>query len=255
MRKVHLAISVASAFALASLSACGVFTNPQTTPGGPNIPPSADQGIVITLKHFDPYAQKQVDMRLVGGDGTVLMVSRRAKLGSGDYRLELLSVPQKPDSHVDVLVDMDGDGVFEPESEPAWSALVGSTHSVTIDGAQSPNGAVDPAKPGGDFVIHFTGFAALEGRLLRLALINPARQTTGLYTGTVQGDEFAVHIPQVVVETEPYTIAIFADANGNGHYDTPPADAAWFAYGTGDATGLNLVFPYSENFDDVDFEQ
>lgn len=253
--RVRLTISIAVALAPLALASCGVFSNPQTTPGGPNIPPSADEGIVITLRHFDPYAQKQVDMRLVGGDGTVLMVSRRAKLGSGDYRLELLSVPHKPDSRVDVLVDMDGDGVFEPESEPAWSAPVGSTNSVTFDGSQTPNGAVQPDKPGGDFVIHFTGFAGLQGQLLRLALINPARQTTALYTGTVQGDEFSVRIPQVVVETEPYTIDIFADANGNGHYDTPPTDAAWFAYATGDASGINLVFPYNEDFEDVDFEQ
>jgi hypothetical protein len=86
-------------------------------------------------------------------------------------------------------------------------------------------------------------------------MINPAGQITGLYTGTVRGDEFDIVLPQVVVDTQPYTFAIFADANGNGHYDAPPADAAWYAYATGGAAGIDYVFAYNDDFEDVDFER
>ena len=82
---------------------------------------------------------------------------------------------------------------------------------------------------------------------------NPAGQITGLYTGAVHGDSFDVELPQVVVFSQPYTIAIFADANGNGRYDAPPMDAAWYAYATGDEAGITYVFAYNEDFDDVGF--
>jgi hypothetical protein len=101
----------------------------------------------------------------------------------------------------------------------------------------------------------FTGFGNLDGQLIRLAMLNPAGQITGLYTGTVHGDAFDVVLPQVVVPTQPYTFAIFADANGNGHYDAPPVDAAWYAYATGEANGITYVFAYNEYFEDVDFER
>jgi len=252
MRKVLIAIALAGA-----LTACGIVDNPQSSAGDPNIPPSTDTGIVVTLKDFTPYAGKQVDMRLVGGDGTVLGVYRTEHLtldSFNDYRLEILSVPKKPDSYVDILVDQDGDGSVDPASEPAWTKPL-TNNAVTFSGADEPSGAPEPEQPGGDLTMSFTGFGALDGKLLRLAMINPAGQITGLYTGTVRDDNFDVVLPQIVVNTEPYTFAIFADTNGNGHYDTPPTDAAWYAYATGDVSGITYVFAYNENFEDVDFER
>jgi hypothetical protein len=250
MRKVLAILALACA-----VVACGVVDDPETTPNPPNIPPSAENGLAINLHDFTPYAGEQVDIRVVGGDGTVLGVYRTQRLtldGGGDYRLELASVPRKPESSVDLLVDTDGDGRFEPETEPAWSKPL-VNNSVAFFGDDLPSGAPDPELPGGDFTMSFTGFGALEGELLRLALINPAGQITGLFTGQVQGDEFAVELPEVVVDTQPYTVAIYADASGNGRYDAPPQDAAWFAYATGSATGIDYVFAYNEDFEDVGF--
>jgi hypothetical protein len=250
MRKVLIIVAL-----MGMLTACGVIDNPGSNPDPPNIPPSTDSGIVVSLENFTPYAGQQVDMRLVGGDGTVLGVYRTTSLAldeDGDYRLEILSVPKKPGSYVDILVDADGDGTYESD-EPAWSKPL-SNGAVTFLGSTEPNGAPEPGEPGGDFTMSFTGFGALEGELLRLALMNPAGQITGIYTGTVVGDEFDVLLPEVVVNTQPYTIILFADANGNGRYDTPPADAAWYAYATGDASGINYVFAYNEDFEDIDFE-
>src|SRR5687768_3742211 len=106
MRKVFASVALGAA-----LTSCGVFTNPQTTPAPPSIPASSEHGLLIIMQDFDAYAGRAVDMRYVGGDGTVLMVARRERLDSGDYRLELASVPKKPDSYVDILIDLDGDGV------------------------------------------------------------------------------------------------------------------------------------------------
>src|SRR4051812_27143250 len=103
MRKVLISFALACA-----LTSCGVFDNPQTTPAPPVLPPSTDTGILIDLRDFTPYAGKQVDLRFVGGDGTVLGVYRSESLkldAGGDYRLEILSVPHKPEGYVDVLVD------------------------------------------------------------------------------------------------------------------------------------------------------
>lgn len=254
MRKVLIFLVLAMTGALTS---CGVVDNPQGGINPPNTPPpSTETGIVVSLKDFTPYAGKQVDMRLVGGDGTVLGVYRTERLRLDqydDYRLEILSVPKKPESYVDLLVDMDGDGQYEA-GEPAWSKPL-SNGAATFLGGDEPAGAPDPEKPGGDFTMSFTGFAALDGVLMRLAMINPAGQITGLYTGTVRGDEFDIVLPDVVVNTQPYTFAIFADANDNGRYDAPPTDAAWYAYSTGSAEGINYVFAYNEDFEDVDFER
>jgi hypothetical protein len=245
---------VLTTLALCALTSCGVFDNPQTTPGGPVIPPASEEGVLIILRNFTPYLGKQVDFRLVGGDGTVLTVARTARLSDPNYRLELGAVPQKPDSYVDVLVDADGDGVHS-DDEPAWSAPLNDVGSVLFDGSSAPTGAPVPAQPGGEFIMHFTGFGHLDGELLRLALLNPASQITGLYTGTVRGDEFTIELPQVVVDTQPYTIAFFVDANGDGGYDAPPVDAAWLEFATGDPAGISLDFDYHEDFQDVDFER
>jgi hypothetical protein len=251
MRKVLIIWALAGA-----LTSCGVIDNPDSSVDPPNIPPSSTTGILVTLKDFAPYAGQQVDMRLVGGDGTVLGLYRIASLALDefdDYRLEILSVPKKPESRLDLLIDDDGDGVYEA-GEPAWSKPL-TNGAATFLGSATPGTAPEPEQPGGDFTMSFTGFADLDGELLRLALLNPAGQITGLYTGTVAGDEFDVVLPEMVVNTQPYTIIIFADANGNGRYDAPPADAAWYAYATGDANGITYVFPYNEDFEDVDFEQ
>ncbi len=163
---------------LGAIASCGALSNPQTPPP-PAIPPSSPDGLLVILTDFDAHVGEQLDMRLVGGDGTVLSVIRLAPLHEADYRIELVRVPKKPNMRVDLLFDNDGDGVHEPESESAWSHPVNSVGSVAFVGTTPETGALDPAQPGGDFQLHFTGFAALEGEVLRLALLNPANQITG----------------------------------------------------------------------------
>jgi len=249
MRKVPVLLILTIA-----LASCGVFDNHQETPD-PFVPPAAETGLLVDLRSFTPYAGKQVDLRLVGGDGTVLGLYRVEKLtldAEGDYRLNILSVPAKPNSDVDVMVDSDGDGVYG-DGEPGWSKPLNATRSVQFFGNAGQTAIPVPSEPGGDVTIFFNDFGALDGKLLRLAMINPANQITGLYTGTVHGDSFDVSLPGIAVNTEPYTFAIFADASGNGKYDAPPTDAAWYIYATGSADGISYVFPYNEDFEDVGF--
>jgi hypothetical protein len=247
------------AFALSALSGCGVFSNPgedgpATTP--PALPPSTETGIAVTLRDFEQYVGEQVDMRVVGGDGVVTTVVRLEQLASADYRLELSDVPQKPNSFVDVIVDLNGNGEYDgPELDAIWRQDLPESRSVLFLGAEPSESVPEPAKPGGEFALNLSGFGNLKGQLFRLALINPAGQLTGLFTGTVTDDEFTVHLPQIVVNTQPYRISFFADASDNGKYDAPPNDAAWQLFATGEEDGIDLNFEYNEDFEDIDFER
>jgi hypothetical protein len=106
-----------------------------------------------------------------------------------------------------------------------------------------------------DFTLNFTGMVPHVGQLLEVRVINASN---GLTVGTqrvtaVPGPAFSVAIPGIVENGQSYQVDFFADLNGNGVYNAPPADHAWRLTGTAGAAGLTLDFAHNAVFTDVQF--
>jgi hypothetical protein len=106
-----------------------------------------------------------------------------------------------------------------------------------------------------DFTLNFTGMVPHVGQLLEVRVINAS---SGLTVGSqrvaaVPSPAFSVSIPGIVENGQAYRVDFFADLNGNGVYNAPPADHAWRLTGTAGATGLTLDFAHNAVFTDVQF--
>lgn len=254
MTRSNIAPALASLLLL--VSGCHIFTNQDSSVVTPPVvlPPTTEHGVLIALSGFEPYLGYQADMRIVGGDGVVVTHVRIAQLTEPSYRLELGSIPRKPDSRVDVIIDANGDGEYTPGVDWTWQEPISAQNVAAIRADQRSTDIVEPTSELGDFELRLSGFGALEGSLIRVALQNFVHQITGLYTGEVDGDELVIRLPRIVVDMQPYNIALYVDANDNGRYDTPPLDAAWHLSTRGEPDGISFDFAYSTDFEDIDFE-
>jgi hypothetical protein len=106
-----------------------------------------------------------------------------------------------------------------------------------------------------DFTLNFTGMVPHVGQLLEVRVINTSNgQTVGSQQlAAVPGPAFSVAIPGILESGQSYQVDFFADLNGNGVYNAPPADHAWRLTGTAGAAGLTLDFAHNAVFTDIQF--
>ncbi len=87
---------------------------------------------------------------------------------------------------------------------------------------------------------------------LRVVEIDTGREIARYAISEIEGASFDFEVPDLVIGAS-YRIDFYADANGNGLYDAPPADHAWrveFPDVQGDAT---LTFIHNVDFSDIEW--
>ena len=103
--------------------------------------------------------------------------------------------------------------------------------------------------------LNCTGFSPHVGQAIHIRVLDTAGNVeVGRKTIPVlQNESFTAEL-WVLLEGHSYVVDLFADLNGNGRYDAPPADHAWLLQAeniTGD-TQVDLVHNF--NFTDIQWE-
>ena len=74
--------------------------------------------------------------------------------------------------------------------------------------------------------VHFTGMTPHVGQDFHLAVIDTSNWMEVARVDTVASEDFMIMVPGLETGMS-YYVDFWADFNGNGMYDAPPADHAW----------------------------
>lgn len=124
------------------------------------------------------------------------------------------------------------------------------TDNAPDAGGDTP--AADTDDHGQKFALTLTGtaFGPHEGQVVTVGLLEAADNTArATRTATVAGGTFTVSFADLLEAGIAYTVKYYADLNGNGQCDAPPADHAWSVdvpAVTGDVT---IPVTHNTNFD------
>ena len=185
-------------------------------------------------------------------DDTGEDVARLSRVVETVFSVDVPGIEAGQSYTVDFFADHNGNGFYDaPPADHAWRLETGSaTGDVVLDFVHNTNFTDVDWKH--RLKVRFAGMTPHVGQMLTLYVREAA---TGSYLDTVVVD--AIGDPDFDVESyaiEPggsYFVDFYADHNGNGVYDAPPADHAW-RLETGETMGdAELDFTHSTNFTDI----
>ncbi len=154
---------------------------------------------------------------------------------------------------VDFYADLNGNGIYDaPPMDHAWREMV-----ADVDGneslAFSHNTNFIDIKWKQLLTFDFTGMNPHLGQKLEIRVRekNRAAKEVGRFgMPAIMLPAFTVELP--FLETgKSYMVDFYADFNGNGVYDAPPADHAWREMVNDVAGNENLTFSHNTNFTDI----
>jgi plastocyanin len=131
-------------------------------------------------------------------------------------------------------------GVYNYHCDP--HATMGMTGKITVQ----------PDPDNLSLTVAFTGMTPHAGQTFWLALLDAATGEELVRTRTEARVTFDVKI-QGLKQGESYTVDFYADHNGNGRYDAPPADHAWRLEAPDLAGDTQLNFTHNTNFTDIEW--
>lgn len=185
--------------------------------------------ISVQFSDMNPHIGQLFEARLI--DKSTLMEMERTaidEITGADFNIEFSNVEEGKSYWVDFYADHNDNGYYDgiptdhawrlTANEVAGTAELIFTHNTNFNEIQFKH----------MYTLEFEGMTPHVGQLLEVRLVN---QGTGLEAGRVTMDaipsaEFDIFLP-FLVSGENYLVDFYADLNGNGVYDAPPADHAW----------------------------
>lgn len=103
------------------------------------------------------------------------------------------------------------------------------------------------------FSIHFSSMGPHVGQVLWLSVTDNQTGEEVARTSVVVEESFTLEV-QGLEPGRDYTVDFYADFNGNGYYDVPPADHAWRLAVEDASANESLEFVHNTDFTDVEWE-
>jgi hypothetical protein len=212
--------------------------------------PSSSE-ITLSLTGMTPHVGQEIYVALVDAS-TGEVVDRESEIVQESFSVQLSGVVSGRTYRVDFYSDHNGNGYYdEPPTDHAWRIEV-------------------PAVTGGEVLnfVHNTDFTDIRWKhrlRVRFEGMTPhVGQMLTLYVRDLSSGEYLDTVVLPAIEDEKfdveshvlevsgtYQVDFYADHNGNGSYDAPPADHAW-RLETGAAMGdVDLVFTHNTEFTDI----
>ena len=182
-------------------------------------------------------------------------------LATADFMLDLPGVLQVGRSYyIDFYADFNKNGIYDaPPADHAWRLMVsGVNDKQTWDFTHNTSftDIMYPANPGPfDLVVNFTGMIPHLGQMFSLRVVD---SLTGMSVGdtmisALDTADFTIELEDVLMTSSSYYVDFYADFNGNGMYDAPPADHAWRLMASMVSGIARLSFTHNTTFTDVMF--
>jgi hypothetical protein len=103
------------------------------------------------------------------------------------------------------------------------------------------------------YTLNFVDLTPHVGQLLEMRVVrNDNSEEVNRTSVIVPGAEFSLRIPQIEMNHD-YNVEFYADHNGNGLYDSPPADHAWRISFNSNTGNFVQNFSHNANFVDINW--
>ncbi len=210
-----------------------------------------DHRVVVNLSGMTPHVGQEIYFALIDAV-TGEVIDRESKIVSETFTVELKKTMSDRSYRVDFFSDHNSNGYYDvPPEDHAWRLEFESTAGDdTLDFVHN-TGFTDVMWKH-RLRVRFTGMTPHVGQMLTLYIRD---LSTGTYldtvvVGAIENADFDVE-SYVVEPGTSYLVDFYADHNGNGSYDAPPADHAW-RLESGVAMGdVDLEFSHNTNFTDI----
>lgn len=211
--------------------------------------------VTVAMTDMNPHVGQLLELRVIDKDSGKEIGRTRRTVDVAAIDVSVPGLQAGGNYQVDFYADLNGNGTYNAP---------GADHAWRLDWEGHPGGdALLPFAHNTSFVdvdweylftLHFTDMNPHLGQLLALRLVNSGTgQEVGSFSmPAIMFPEFYVEVPGIRLD-ENYDADFYADLNGNGAYDAPPADHAWrlnFDDETGD---VELEFAHNTNFTDIEF--
>ena len=211
--------------------------------------------LTLDLTGFSPHVGGLFELRVVDwSDGKEVGRTRVESVATADFSVSLPGLAIGGSYNVDFYADLSGNGLYDsPGTDHAWRMTVANVlGDTTLTFAHSVTNFVDI---GWNYLLtlDLTGFSPHVGGLFELRVVDRA---TSLEIGRSRVEsiplaDFSVSVPGLMLQGS-YDIDFYADLNGNGLYDDPPADHAWQMRLDDPMGDTTLTFAHSvTNFKDI----
>jgi len=176
-----------------------------------------------------------------------------------DFNVVFDSVPGGDDYNFDFYADLNQNGVYDvPPTDHAWRFELPDFNSdTTINFAHNTDftDIFAPDTTGGDTYMLTISFIDMDPHIDQDLLLYLRDPDTGDFIDSVKVEpvvsaDFEVVFDSVTVDVD-YNLDFYADLNGNGAYDVPPADHAWRILLTGITADTTIEFVHNTVFTDI----
>lgn len=220
-------------------------------------PELTERNLVVHLMGFDEFVGSRVELRVVGEGPTVdavAVIDDMPKSYSFLMRNGIL-----PGRHsIDVYVDANRDGDYTVD-EPSWRRGIPPDGEFTLSADETTTRLDDPVTtPGGQkFLLNLTRMEPHMDQSMDLVVVDQdTEQTRGYYhISNIRWPNFSAFVPGIVTRGSTYTVAFYADVDGNGECDSlpvPPGDHQWqLDELEGGASGITSDFEHNKMFTEV----
>lgn len=195
----------------------------------PEPTPSTYRNLTVSMASMDPHVGQVMEFSVASAEN---LYSRAVldPLPSAQFAFVINNALPEQALRFDFFADLNGNGNYNPPpADHAWrvtlpdtgDAVVNFTHNISFTDISDTS----TSDSGSEFRAAFTGFTPHVSQLFELKVVRAdSGQTVGYYRlDSVPNSDFDIEIRDIIKDGEDYRIDFYADFNGNGTYDSPPA--------------------------------
>ena len=213
------------------------------------------ENVTINFANMSPHLNQNLYLRVV--DKSTLRETDRTfvLISAASFSVTLPAVDVGGSYFVDFFADVNGNGKYDaPPTDHVWRLNLNNAlgnDTITF----SHNTSFTDIKWQNILTINFAGMTPHIGQMLEIKLESSTleKEIGRVKIPAIASASFPVQIIGLI-EPGDYSIEFYADLNGNGIYDVPPADHAWkvgFNYTGGN---VEVNFTHNATFTDIQWK-
>ena len=211
--------------------------------------------LTVQFTGMTPHVGQLLELRVVeASSGNEAGRSRLEAVGQADFNVDIPGIRLGTDYQLDFYADLNQNHFYNaPPTDHAWRLTFNSTTGdQVLDFSHNAN-FTDVAW-NYLFTMNLSSMTPHLGQLFEFRVVNEANSEE---VGRVRLDsilvpDFVVAIPGILTGNN-YRADFYADHNGNGTYDPPPADHAWRVLFSVPAGNVVENFTHNTNFTNINW--
>lgn len=215
----------------------------------------SSSNVTIHFTGMGPHLNQKLYLRVID-KGTRKETGRiTQQITAADFDIVINAVTAGRSYFIDFFSDHNSNGLYDtPPVDHAWRlSLNNAVGGDIVNFAHNTN--FTDIKWVYVLTVNFSGMTPHVGQLFELRVENNNNdiEVDRIKLPSIPSANFSVQIIGLQLNTE-YKIEFYADHNGNGLYDAPPADHAWRIDFTNTAGDVSQDFSHNTNFTDINWK-